>query len=56
MRPYSVTVYYSGSKTYCVDAHNPEDAEEMALDYFAEDDTMDSEVTDVELTEEDPDE
>ena len=33
MRPYSVTVYYSGSKTYCVDAHNPEDAEEMANDY-----------------------
>lgn len=56
MKPYSVTIYFSGSKTYCVDATNPDDAEEFALDEFADDNTMDCEVTDVDLTEDDPDE
>lgn len=56
MKPYSITIYYSGSKTYCVDADNPGDAEEFALDEFADDNTMDAEVTDIDLTEEDPDE
>lgn len=56
MRPYSVTVYFSGSKTYLVDAHNPEDAEEFALDEFSDDNTMEAEITDIDLTEEDPDE
>lgn len=56
MKPFTVTIYYSGSKTYCVDADNPGDAEEFALDEFADDNTMDCEVTDVDLTEDDPDE
>jgi len=56
MTPFTVTIYYSGSKTYCVDAENPGDAEEFALDEFADDNTMDAEVTDVDLCEEDPDE
>lgn len=56
MKPYTVTIYYSGSKTYCVDADNPGDAEEFALDEFADDNTMDAEVNDVDLTEDDPDE
>jgi hypothetical protein len=56
MKPYSVTIYFSGSKTYFVDADNPEDAEEFALDEFADDNSMDAEVTDTDLTEDDPDE
>jgi hypothetical protein len=56
MKPYSVTIYFSGSKTYCVDASEPGDAEEFALDEFAADNDMDAEVTDIELSEEDPDE
>lgn len=56
MKPYSVTIYFSGSKTYCVDADNPDDAEEFALDEFADDNTMDAEVTGTDLTEDDPDE
>lgn len=56
MKPYSVTVYFSGSKTYCVDAHNDEDAEEFALDMFADDNDMDAEITDIDMCEDDPDE
>jgi hypothetical protein len=56
MKPYSVTIYYSGSKSYCVDAREAGDAEQFALDMFADDNHMDAEVTDIDLSEDDPDE
>lgn len=56
MKPYSVTIYFSGSKTYCVDAADDGDAEEFALDMFADDNDMDAEVTDIDMCEDDPDE
>lgn len=58
MKPYTVTIYYSGSMSYCVDSGNAEDAEEIANDMFQNDsgDLEDIEITDIETTEEDPNE
>ena len=58
MKPYSVTIYYSGSMTYCVDSSDDSEAEETASEMFYNDagDLEDIEITDIETTEEDPNE
>ncbi len=58
MKPYSITIYYSGSKTYCVDSSNDSEAEDMARDIFYDDsgNLEDIEITDIETTEDDPNE
>ena len=58
VKPYSVTIYYSGSMTYCVDSSDDSEAEEDAQELFYNDagGLEDIEITDIETTEDDPDE
>lgn len=58
IKPYSITIYYSGSMTYCVDSHSSDEAEETASEMFYNDsgNLKDIEITDIETTEDDPNE
>ena len=58
VKPYSVTIYYSGSKTYCVDSSNDSEAEDDARGIFYDDsgNLEDIEITDIDTTEDDPNE